>query len=83
MDTTTKNLIALLEGGDLELRMATMRVIAELGVGAALPIALFASARVRESRSGLFLAATAVVIGDVAGATRHQRRCHRRARRQG
>jgi len=39
--------------------------LAEILLGIALPIFLFASARVRESRRGLFLAATTVILGFV------------------
>jgi len=45
--------------------MEAWLLIAELGIGAALPIVLFANTRVRESRHGLFIAAAAVVIGFV------------------
>ncbi|MEN8151649.1 MAG: NrfD/PsrC family molybdoenzyme membrane anchor subunit [Planctomycetota bacterium] len=40
---------------------------AELGLGVLLPIFLFASERVRNSRRGLFIAATLVVLGFVLG----------------
>jgi len=41
--------------------------LAELGLGVLLPIVLFANERVRNSRSGLFVAAALVVVGFVLG----------------
>ncbi len=52
MDTTTRKLVKLLDGGDLELRMAAMRIIAELEVGGKSAVRLLGRS-LREAPSAL------------------------------